>query len=104
MTSEHVRAARALLRWEQKELAEKSGVSLPTIKRLETQPGTLGAYPDTVTAIRRALEEQGIEFQNGEACGVCLRRAAAAGPPASALKRPPRTREAPRKSSRPKRR
>ena len=37
MTSEHVRAARMLLRWEQKNLARRSGVSLPTIKRLEAK-------------------------------------------------------------------
>jgi predicted transcriptional regulator len=74
MTSEHVRAARALLRWEQKELAEKSGVSLPTIKRLETQPGILGAYAGTVAAIRRTLEDQGIEFQNEDACGSRIRQ------------------------------
>ena len=65
MTSEHVRAARMLLRWEQKELARKSPVSLPTIKRLEAQPGVLGAYPDTIDAIRKTFEDQGIEFFNG---------------------------------------
>ena len=36
MTSEQIRAARMLLRWEQKDLAAASQVSLPTIKRLET--------------------------------------------------------------------
>ena len=35
ITSELIRAARALLRWEQRHLAHASGVSLPTIKRLE---------------------------------------------------------------------
>src|SRR6516162_6763095 len=40
LTSEQVRAARMLLRWEQKDLAEASGVSLPSIKRLETQPAS----------------------------------------------------------------
>jgi transcriptional regulator with XRE-family HTH domain len=74
ITSEHVRAARALLRWEQKELAKKSGISLPSIKRLETQPGTLAAYPDTVATIRKALEDQGIEFFNGDAPGVRLHK------------------------------
>ncbi len=93
MTSEHVRAARALLRWEQKELAERSGVSLPTIKRLETQPGVLGAYAGTVAAIRRTLEDQGIEFQNEDACGVRLRKVAAASKPPPA----PRTTKASRR-------
>jgi transcriptional regulator with XRE-family HTH domain len=74
MTSEHVRAARMLLRWEQKNLAKRSGVSLPTIKRLEAKPGPLGAYASTLAAIRTAFEDEGIEFFNGEAPGVRLHR------------------------------
>ena len=74
LTSEHVRAARALLRWEQKTLAARSGVSLPTIKRLEIQPGVLSAYAETVLAIRKAFEAAGIEFQNSGELGVRLRK------------------------------
>ena len=72
LTSELVRAARALLRWEQRHLAKVSGVSLPTIKRLESQRGTLRAHGVTATAIRRALEAAGIEFMNGGQPGVRL--------------------------------
>jgi transcriptional regulator with XRE-family HTH domain len=79
MTSEQVRAARMLLRWEQKELARKSGISLPTIKRLESQPGTLSAYADTIAAIRKAFEDQGIEFLNGDMPGARLRKGHKAG-------------------------
>lgn len=61
-TSDQLRAARALIRWDQKDLAEKSGVSVPTIKRLEAQEGTLSANPPTLAAIRTALEAQGITF------------------------------------------
>lgn len=75
MTSEQIRAARALLRWEQKDLAIASGVSLPTIKRLETKPGPLNAHGPTVAALSRALEEAGIQFipENGGGPGVRLR-------------------------------
>ncbi|KAB2747875.1 helix-turn-helix domain-containing protein [Brucella anthropi] len=75
LTSEQVRAARALLRWEQKELADACGVSLPSIKRLETQRGELAAQPRTVDAIRNALEAAGVIFidQNGNGYGVRLR-------------------------------
>lgn len=62
LTSEVIRAARALLRWEQKDLAERSGVSLPTIKRLEAKPGEVQAHSSTVEAIHRALAEAGIAF------------------------------------------
>ena len=62
MTSEQLRAARALVRWEQKDVAKASGVSLPTIARIETKPGKLSAYDSTVEAIRKALESAGVEF------------------------------------------
>lgn len=75
LSSEQVRAARALLRWEQKNLAEACGISLPSIKRLETQKGELAAQPRTVEAIKAALEAAGIIFidQNGNGPGVRLR-------------------------------
>jgi predicted transcriptional regulator len=67
-----------LLRWEQKDLAEVSGVSLPSIKRLETQPGDLSAQPRTIQAIVQALEGAGIEFipENGGGAGVRLAKRA----------------------------
>lgn len=76
ISSEQVRAARALIRWEQKDLADASDVSLPTIKRLEVQPGSLAAQGRTVDAIRRALETAGVIFvdENGEGPGVRLRK------------------------------
>jgi predicted transcriptional regulator len=65
-----------LLRWEQKDLAKASGVSLPSIKRLETQPGELGAQRRTIEAIVKALEKAGVEFidENGGGPGVRLRK------------------------------
>ncbi|ANL55072.1 hypothetical protein AMC82_CH03914 [Rhizobium phaseoli] len=70
ITSEQIRAARALLRWEQKDLAEASSVSLPSIKRLEGQPGALSAQSRTIEALKRALEEAGVVFQAaGETVG-----------------------------------
>lgn len=76
LTSELVRAARALLRWEQRDLAEASTVSLPTIKRLEAKPGPLGAHASTQAALRIALEKAGIDFidENGGGPGVRLRK------------------------------
>ena len=74
LTSEHIRAARALLRWEQRHLADESSVSLPTIKRLEAKPGVLVAHNSTVLALRAAFEAAGIEFTNGDQPGVRLRK------------------------------
>ena len=76
LSSEVVRAARALLRWEQRDLEAASSVSLPTIKRLESKSGIMAAHPSTVLALRRALESAGIEFldENGGGPGVRLRK------------------------------
>jgi predicted transcriptional regulator len=76
LSSELIRAARALLRWEQRDLAKASSVSLPTIKRLETRPGLMSAHLSTVAALRKALESAGVEFidENGGGPGVRLRR------------------------------
>jgi hypothetical protein len=81
LSSEQVRAARALIRWEQRDLAEASKVSLGSIKRLESQPGLLAAQPRTIDTIRAALETAGVIFveENGEGPGVRLRKAKAGG-------------------------
>jgi transcriptional regulator with XRE-family HTH domain len=76
LSSELIRAARALLRWEQRDLANASSVSLPTIKRLESAPGIMAAHASTVAALRKALEIAGVEFidENGGGPGVRLRK------------------------------
>jgi transcriptional regulator with XRE-family HTH domain len=73
ITSEQIRAARALLRWEQRQLAEASQVSLPSIKRLETTPGPLAAQQRTVDALRSAIEAAGVEFLDGDGGGSGVR-------------------------------
>jgi|ERR1700720_287477 hypothetical protein len=76
LTSELVRAARALLRWEQRDLEAASSVSLPTIKRLESKPGVMAAHMTTLVALKKALEAAGVEFidENGGGPGVRLRK------------------------------
>ena len=74
LTSEQVRAGRMLLRWEQTELASASKLSLATIKRLEARPGPIHANQVTVAAIERAFIEAGVEFTNGNAPGVRIKR------------------------------
>jgi transcriptional regulator with XRE-family HTH domain len=70
-----IKAARELLGWTQDELAEASGVSSPTIARLEAEDdGQLGGRPETGEKIRRALEKAGIEFTNGDGLGVRLKK------------------------------
>lgn len=79
ITSEQLRAARALLRWEQKDLADASKVSLPSIKRLEGKPGELAAQDRTVDAIEAAFIAAGVLFLDAGAtieggAGVRLKR------------------------------
>lgn len=73
LTSEQIRAARALLRWEQRDLAEASKVSLPTVKRLEAKVGEMKANAVTLDALERALTEAGVTFTNGDEPGVKMK-------------------------------
>jgi transcriptional regulator with XRE-family HTH domain len=65
MTAEQLRAARAILRFDQKILAERAGVSTETIKRLERQDGLLQANFDTLRRVKEALELAGVVFTDG---------------------------------------
>jgi len=62
LTAAQIRAARALLDWSQKQLAEKSKLSVPTIKRMEGVMGPDRSTEANVEAVRRALENAGVVF------------------------------------------
>lgn len=70
LTSEMIRAARALLRWEQADLANAAGVSLPTIKRIEKEPGAIPGTRATAQAIEAAFAKARIEFTYDRGEGV----------------------------------
>ena len=74
MNAEQLRAARALLRWSQQDLAERCSVSVPTIKRLEAMEGELTGHLNTIRAIEQALIDAGVTFipENGGGAGVRL--------------------------------
>ncbi|MGA0601764.1 helix-turn-helix domain-containing protein [Caulobacter sp. KR2-114] len=76
LTGEQIRAARALARLEQTDLAERAELSLATIKRLERIKGPIGANTATEAAIRKALSGAGVILidENGEGPGVRLRK------------------------------
>ncbi|MGO9238383.1 MAG: helix-turn-helix domain-containing protein [Methylocella sp.] len=75
-STRQIKAARALLAWSQGDLAEASGVSEPTIARLESVEGEIGGRADTVQKILAALEKAGCIFleENGDGPGVRLRK------------------------------
>ena len=60
ITAAQMRAARALLGIDQKTLAELSGVSLPTIQRMEASEGTVRGIVDSLTKVVDALDRAGI--------------------------------------------
>lgn len=70
-----IKAARALVGWSQDDLARHSGVSVPTIKRLEAAAdGDIGGRAETGEALVAALQEAGVQFipENGGGVGVRL--------------------------------
>lgn len=76
ITSAQIRAARALVRWSARELAEAAGISLPTVQRLEAAEGVPSTSVQTMGAIRAALERAGVVFvdENGHGAGVRLKK------------------------------
>lgn len=62
LTSAQVRSARHALRLSVAQLADVSGVSTSTIKRLEADDGMPMSTKANLAAIKRALESAGIEF------------------------------------------
>lgn len=75
ISAAQIRAARGLIEWSQATLAEASGLSLPTIKRMEGKIGPGRSSAENVSAVVRALESAGVEFipENGGGAGVRLR-------------------------------
>jgi predicted transcriptional regulator len=73
ITAPQVRAARGLVGWSQQKLADKAGVALMAVKRLEY--GTVATRNRTFAAIETALSDAGVIFlppADGRGEGVCL--------------------------------
>ncbi|MBX3597390.1 MAG: helix-turn-helix domain-containing protein [Rhizobiaceae bacterium] len=62
ITAAQMRAARALLGIDQRQLAEMAGVSLPTIQRMEASEGNVRGVIDSLTKLIDALDRAGIEL------------------------------------------
>lgn len=68
LTGRQIRAARALLKWSGKDLAEMSGVSYPAIQRAEQVDDVPHMQARNLMALQGAFESVGIEFLHDE-CG-----------------------------------
>jgi DNA-binding XRE family transcriptional regulator len=72
VVGKHVRAARALLAWTKRTAAEKCGVGINTIGRLENDEPGIG--PRTVADIVRGFEAHGVVFvKDSNRSGVMLK-------------------------------
>jgi len=84
ITAPQMRAARALARIDQKQLAELAGVSLPTIQRMEASESTVRGVVETLMKVIDAINTAGVDLisdnqrSEGGGRGVRLK------PPASA--------------------
>jgi transcriptional regulator with XRE-family HTH domain len=83
ITSAQLRASRALLGIDQRKLAALSGLSLPTIQRMEASEGVVRGNVDSLMRLVAALDANGIELisdnatSSGGGRGVRLRGTAA---------------------------
>jgi transcriptional regulator with XRE-family HTH domain len=62
ITAAQLRAARALLGIDQRELATLSSLSLPTVQRMEASGGVIRGNVDSLMKLVSALEAAGIEI------------------------------------------
>ncbi|MGQ0683983.1 helix-turn-helix domain-containing protein [Bradyrhizobium sp.] len=81
ITSAQLRAARALLGVDQRQLAELSDLSVPTIQRMEASDGVIRGNVDSLMKLIGALDRAGIELigdnasSQGGGRGIRLRTA-----------------------------
>ena len=86
ITAAQMRAARALLGLDQKDLARLSGLSLPTIQRMEASQGNVRGVVGSLMKVVGALEGAGVELigedasSTGAGYGVRLKEAGGATP------------------------
>ncbi|WP_455222946.1 helix-turn-helix domain-containing protein [Kaarinaea lacus] len=62
ITAAQIRAARALLGIDQRQLAELTGLSVPTIQRMESSDGQIRGNVDSLVKVVEGLERAGIEL------------------------------------------
>lgn len=85
ITAAQLRASRALLGIDQRTLAVISGLSVPTIQRMEASEGTIRGNVDSLVKLVTALDAAGIELigegapSQGAGRGVRLKAGAGGG-------------------------
>lgn len=62
ITALQMRAARTLLGWDQSQLAQEAGLSLPTIQRMEASGGNVRGNVDSLVKVIDAMDRAGVEL------------------------------------------
>ena len=77
ITSCQIRAARALVNWSARELAEKAGLGVATVRRMELAESIPSSNAITLNLVQKTLELAGVEFigDHDNAPGVRLNKA-----------------------------
>jgi transcriptional regulator with XRE-family HTH domain len=73
ITASQLRAARAMIRMDQCDLAERAGISGSTLKRYENCYGPLFGDPQKISALVAALEREGVVFLPDDGSGAGIR-------------------------------
>ena len=73
ITAEQIRGARSMLRWSAKRLAEESGLSWPTIQRMESAQGVPSGLSKNLELVQRTLEYAGVIFIDEDELGPGVR-------------------------------
>ena len=73
ITSDQIRAARALLDWSRADLSENSGIGLSALMRIESYKGVPGGHVKTLETVQKAFESAGIEFIGSPENGAGVR-------------------------------
>jgi DNA-binding XRE family transcriptional regulator len=74
LSAAQIRAGRHLADLSQADVAKATGLSLPTIKRAESER-EVSVSDEAIASIRAAIEAKGVEFTNGDRPGVRMRKA-----------------------------
>lgn len=96
ISAAQLRAARALVGIDQRQLADLSGLSVPTIQRMEASEGVIRGNVDSLMKLIVALERSGVELINeggvsqGGGRGVRLKGSGKSGDRSAAQNSSPR--------------
>ena len=62
ITSDQIRAARALLRWSADDLANAATIGIATVRRFESVDGVPSGQIRVLESLKQSLEDAGVEF------------------------------------------